>query len=556
MARMARAPGEAVQLLAVSALLAVLGLAVSLFVIQVLNRYVTHGVSGTLLTLTAGAVLAVAAEHQLRKLRWVIAEAIAGDQDRRLATGVFGLTLTADLRAQAAWSPAAREELVRGTERARAAFGPAGLTTIADLPFSLMVLAVLALLSPTLAVVTGGFCAGLALLAWIDQRRLAAPAAAMNRATGEVNALVAAAVHAAETVRHFRAHAALMERWRILAEQARLTGERVGWLHLHGASLTQATQGLLSIAVIAVGGMQVVAGTLDVGTLVGANLIAGRVLSPFGRIVQYGRTLRTAAAALAEARRFAGVAVERAGGRTLADWTGGLTLSGVAASFPGREEPVFSGLDVTVEPGGVVVLTGRNGSGKSTLLKLLAGLIEPSRGQVLANGADLRVLSLDWWRSQVSYLPQEPLFLPGTLRDNLRLARPDATDADLLRALAEADLADLVNRHPRHLDLVLEDGGRTLAPGIRRRLGLARALVTDGPLYLLDEPTEGLDREGAQLVYQRLIALARRGRTLIIASHDPVILNGARCIVRLDGAASGVQPPVPMPMPATVRAAQ
>lgn len=552
LARMARTPRQTAHLLAVSALMAVLGLTVSLFVTQVLNRYVTHGVSGTLMTLTAGAVLAVAAEHQLRTLRWMIAAEIAGDQDRRLTTGVFGLMLTSDLRTQAAWNPAARADLVRGAEQARTAFGPAGLTAVADLPFALMVLTVLALLSPVLAGVAAAYCAALALLAWLGQRRLVGPAATLNRAAGEINALVAGAVHAPETVRHFRAHTALMERWHTLNERARLIGDQVDGIHLHAGSLTQVMQGLLAVTVIAVGGMQVVAGTLDIGTLVGANLIAGRVLMPFGRIVQHGRTLRTAATALAEARRFAGAAVERTGGRTLPDWTGGIALSGVAVAFPGQERPVLSGLDLEVGAGGVVALTGRNGSGKSVLLKVLAGLIDPTRGQVLVDGVDLRLLSLDWWRSRVSYLPQEPLFLPGTLRENLYLARPGATDADLLQALADADLIDLVNRHPRHLDMVIDEGGRTLAPGIRRRLGLARALLIDGPLYLLDEPSEGLDRDGAQVVYQRLIALAQRGRTLVIATHDPVILNGARRVIRLDGAGTGQEFPATPPL----RAAQ
>lgn len=542
-ARLARAPGETARLLAITALLAVLGLTVSLFVMQVLNRYVTHGVSGTLLTLTVGALLAVTAEHQLRKLRWVIAESIAGDQDRRLATGVFGLLLTADLRAQTPWSAAAREELMRGVERARVAFGPAGLTVVADLPFSLLVLTVLALLSPTLAGITAAFCALLALQAWLDQRRLTPPSATLARASGEVNALVSSAVHAGETVRHFRAQTALMGRWQRLTEQVWAIGDRTGWVQIGGASLTQVTQALLGVAIVGVGAVQVVAGTLDVGTLVGANLIAGRALMPFGRIVQYGRTLRAAATAVAEARRFAEVAVERSGGRALPSWNGALTLNDLAIAFPGQDGPLFSNLTVTVAAGGVVALTGRNGAGKSALLKTIAGLMEPSQGQILADGIDRRLLALDWWRSRVSYLPQEPLFLPGSLRDNLRLARPEANDDDLLRCLADADLSGFVERHPQHLGMILDNGGRTLAPGIRRRLGLARALVTDGPLYLLDEPSEGLDREGARVVYQRLIDLAQRGRTLIIATHDPVILNGTHCVVHLDGPRSGLRAP-------------
>ncbi|WP_448203754.1 ATP-binding cassette domain-containing protein [Azospirillum sp. sgz302134] len=548
LARLARSPAATGQVLAASALISVLGLAVSLYTIQILNRFVSNGVTGTLLTLTAGVGLAVVAEHQLRKLRWSIAETIAGDQERRLAVGTYGLLLTARQNDRLGWPAAVQEDLLRGIERAAGALGPAGITALADLPFAVAVLAVLTLLSPVLGAVTALFCAALALQAWRDQRRLALPTAQFAQASAQAGALVGAAVGTGETIRHFRGQARMMALWQAANRQAQGLGRLIGWIQLGGGSLTQVVQSLLGVAVVAAGALEVVAGQLDVATLVGANMIAGRVLMPFGRIVQLGASLHKAGTALTQARRFAEVAVEREGGRTLPDWRGQISLRGVAFGYPGQEEPAFGPLDLDIEPGGVVVVTGRNGTGKSTLVKVVAGLLDPVRGRILADGVDVRQLSLDWWRGRVSYLPQEPEFLPGTLRDNLRLARPDASDADLLRCLAEADLARFVDSHPQGLDAVLENGGRTLSPGIRRRLALARALLADGALYLLDEPSEGLDREAAQIVYAQLIALARRGRTLLIVSHDPVILSSARTVVRLDQPASTNQPASPQPL--------
>ena len=526
--------------------MSVLGLASSLFVMQVLNRFVSHGVSGTLLMLSVGAALAIVAEHELRAVRWRLAEEVAGDQDRRLATGLFGLTLSTRHREQAAWPPAARLELLRGMEQARRALGPVGLTLVADLPFSLLVLLFLLLLSPVLAGVTVAFCAALALAAWMDQRRLREPTAQLGRALGESNGLVAAAAAASETVRCFRARDLLMARWRGVDERVADLARRVARLQLAGGSLAQTTQAALGVAIVAVGALQVVSGDLDVGTLIGANMIAGRALAPFGRVAQFGASLREAAAALTEARRFAAEAkTEPDGGRVLPDWRGAFRLENLAADFAGAAAPVFSGLTLSVPPGAVVAITGRNGCGKSTLMRLLAGLDEPAQGRILIDEADLRQMSLSWWRGRVSYLPQEPAFLPGSLRDNLLLARPDADDADLVRRLGEADLGSFLNNHPRHLDMELTDAGRTLSPGVRRRLGLARALVGDGALFLLDEPTEGLDRNGAQVVYQRLIALAQAGKTLIIATHDPLIIAGATYAVELNGAACGVRTSAP-----------
>lgn len=550
LSRLARAPRATGQLLAASALIGVLGLSVSLYTIQILGRYVNNGINGTLLTLTVGVGLALLAEHQLRRLRWSIAETVAGDREHRLAIGTFGLLLTARQSDRMGWSAASQEDLLRGIDRAAAALGPAGLTALADLPVAVATLAVLALLSPALGAVTALFCGVLALQAWRDQRRLAAPAAQAAHAAGEAGSLAGVAVRSGETIRHFRGQARMMAQWQAVHRRARGLDRLVGWVQLSGGSMTQVVQGLLGVTVVAAGALQVVNGTLDVATLVGANMIAGRALLPFGRIVQLGTTLHRAGAALSQARRFAAVAVEREGGRALPLWRGGIRLAGAAFTYPGRETPAFGPVDLAVDAGGVVVVAGANGTGKSTLLKVVAGLLDPTQGRIEADGVDLRQLSLDWWRGRVSYLPQEPAFLPGTLRDNLLLARPGADEADLLRCLADAGLGRFVDGHPRGLDMVIEDGGRTLSPGIRRRIGLARALLTDGDLYLLDEPTEALDRDGAQLVYARLIELARRGRTLLIVSHDPVILSGAQTVLRLDQPAGSGTAARPQPRPA------
>ena len=326
-----------------------------------------------------------------------------------------------------------------------------------------------------------------------------------------------------------------MERWRAATAEARATRAAIATRQHDGGALIQAMQALMGATLIAVGAMLVVAGQLDVGALIGANLIAARALAPLTRLVQMGKALASAEQSLGAARAFAATPVESEGRKTLSGWSGRLELDGVGLIYPGAAAPLFSALKLDLEPGGVLVITGRNGTGKSSLLRLIAGLIEPSRGQIRVDGVDLRQISLDWWRRQVSWQPQEPVFLEGTLRENLAAARPDADEAAMLRSLAQAGLQEMIDRHPAGLDQMLAGGGRTLAPGLRRRLAMARAMLVDGPLVLLDEPSEGLDREGAQAVYALLIDLARRGKTLVVISHDPVILGGAKLLLRFDG---------------------
>lgn len=533
-ARMGRSPGRTAGLFAVTAVMSLLGLAVSLFVIQVLNRYVVHGVNGTLITLAVGAVLALATEHLLRRLRWRLAEEIAGERDRQLVASVFGLMLTARHREQAAWPPHQRLEILNALERSRQALGPTGLTVLADLPFSLLILTALYLMSPLLSGITAAFCAALALLAWLDQSAQTKPARALAQARTAMGALAAAAANADETVRCFNAHDAMMAQWRRLEAAANDLARYAGWTQLTGESLAQLTQGAMSVAVVSAGAVMAAGGELDVGTLVGANLIAARALQPFARAVRFGASLRAASSALTEARRFAVVETEPTTGRTLPEWRGGLRLDQLTFFHPGAEKPVIAGLSGDVVPGSAVAVVGRNGIGKSTLLRLFAGLETPGEGRILADDVDLRRVSLPWWRAAVSYLPQEPEFLPGTLRENLRYVRPAATEDELFACLRAADLQGFVDAHPRRLDMEIVNGGRALPPALRRRLGLARALVGGGRLVLLDEPSEGLDSDGRQTVYQRLIDLARGGRTLIIATHDEKIIAGASVVIDLN----------------------
>ena len=534
-ARMIRNRPAAAYLLLASLVVNVLGLMSSLYVIQVLNRYVSYGVSGTLASLTVGVAIAIGAEYLFRRLRLQLAEEIVGDAAERLAVGVFGLMLTARVDALEQRPAGERAELVRGIERAEQALGAANLAALADVPFSALFLLALALLSGPLALVAVLFCSASVVMAWRGQQQLAQPLQTLNGLGERVGALVGATIAAADTIRHFHGAPLLMERWRAATAEARATRAAVAVRQHHGGALIQAMQALMGAALIAVGAVLVVLGQLDVGALIGANLIAARALAPLTRLVQMGKSLKSAEQSLAAARRFAATAGEPEGRKTLPGWSGRLELDTVGLIYPGAVAPLFSSLKLDLEPGSVLVVTGRNGTGKSSLLRLIAGVVEPSRGQIRIDGVDLRQISLEWWRRQVSWLPQEPVFLDATLRENLAAVRPGADEAAMLRCLATTGLQELADRHPAGLDQVLAAGGRTLAPGLRRRLAMARALLVDGPLVLLDEPSEGLDREGAQTVYTLLIDLARRGKTLVVISHDPVILNGAKLLLRFDG---------------------
>jgi ATP-binding cassette subfamily C protein LapB len=298
-------------------------------------------------------------------------------------------------------------------------------------------------------------------------------------------------------------------------------------------SLTQSATALMSVAVIAVGAILVVEGKLDVGAMIGANILAVRALQPVSRFSQLGESFAKARRSLALLAEFSRIPLEPSSGSAKSDYRGAVELRDVAFIYPGSNTPLFESLSIKLPPGAILVVNGSNGTGKTTLARLLIGLLDPSRGHVLADGLDLRQVTPEWWRRQVIYLPQEPSFLNATIEQNIRVANPDIDNAGLNRVIDLAGLRRFLDESEKGFETPISQDGRQLSLGIRRRLALARALSTAGRLAVLDEPTEGLDKEGCAAVYGVLNELARRGHTIVVISHDPNILKGAHAVVDL-----------------------
>ena len=157
-------------------------------------------------------------------------------------------------------------------------------------------------------------------------------------------------------------------------------------------------------------------------------------------------------------------------------------------------------------------------------------MLEPTRGQIFADGLDLRQMLPEWWRRQIIYLPQEPVFFDGTIRDNLLTQKPELDDRSLQEIVNRAGLGRFLDASPDGLETMLVNGGMNLAVGIRKRIALARALVSDGMLVVFDEPVGGLDNEGIVVVSTVMRDLLQSGRSLVVCSHNPNILqaNGFR----------------------------
>ena len=532
--RFAGHPWITAELLLASLIANVLALASSLFVIQVLNRYVAYGVGATLATLTVGVIAAVLLEVLFRHARLLLAAGMIGENDENRAVGAFGIMLTAKWSALSKMPAGLRRETLRGLDTVETVYNANNITAVLDVPFALLLVLALVLLSPPLGAIAAVFIVAVFAFSIVSQRLMRRPMQRLTEVSSIGNTLAAAADQAADTVRAFNGHDQMMNAWRKYVSVVQGLRRKIGAGQGMTQTVSYTAQALMGVAIIAVGAVLVTLGHLDVGTMIGCNILASRALGPITKFAQLNDQMARAAQAIQRVRALVDMPTEPDGGTVFNNFRGGIEFRDVSFAYPGKSEPLFESTSLKLAPGSVLMVTGKNGSGKTTFARLLAGLLDPTRGQILADGVDLRQIEPRWWRTQIAYLPQEPTFLNGTIRENLTSLNPQIDDEALSKIVSRAGLAPFVNSSPKGLDAEIVGNGHALALGIRRRLALARALSGAPKLAVFDEPTEALDADGCAAVYAVMHDLSQQGATMIVFSHDPALLRGARAVLDLN----------------------
>jgi len=284
------------------------------------------------------------------------------------------------------------------------------------------------------------------------------------------------------------------------------------------------------------GTLLIVAGTMTVGALTVFLAYLSKFFKPVQDLAKMTNTIAQTSVGLERIQRILAadeVIAERADAADPGTSRGEITFDHVAFGY-GADAPVLRDVSCTIKAGEVVGIVGPTGGGKSTVVSLIPRFYDPTGGRVLIDGVDIRSYTISGLRRQIGFVLQETVLFHGTVRDNIAYGRPDATSQEIVAAAKLANADEFIARMPHGYDTMVGERGDTLSGGQRQRIGIARALIRNSPILILDEPTAALDTESEQLVIEGLERLMK-GRTVIMIAHRLSTIRDADKIIVLKG---------------------
>ncbi len=518
-----------------SLLINLLGLMVPLFVMQTYDRVVPNQAVSTLWVLVAGLFIGTAFEMVLRMVRAHLLDQAGKKTDLILSATLFERITGMSMKARPA-TIGGFAQSIHDFQGLREFLTAVTLTSIIDLPFVALMLVVVGLLGGWLVVIpliAFPLAVGFALIIQIRLRDTVEKSLSLGAVR---QALLIETLGGLETLKANGAESERQYHW----EQ---TNGAIARLDAHARNLSSlASNGTLFIqqfcgmATIVAGVYSIIAGNLSVGALVATYMLGSRVLAPLGQIAGLITRYQQAQLTMRSTDALMALPQERQAEQQALEHTslkGGVAVSHVSFRYPGQTAAALNDVNLTLQPGERIGIVGRSGSGKSTLGRLLMGFYHPDEGQVLLDNLDLRQLDIADLRSQIGYVAHDLPLLAGSLRDNLTLGARHVSDARMLEVAELTGVTELARQHPQGFDRPVGERGQLLSGGQRQAVLLARALLLEPPILILDEPTSHMDNSSEEQLRQRLLDWVP-GKTVLLVTHRTSMLSLVDRLLVLD----------------------
>ena len=521
-----------IKILIASFLVNLLALATPIYVIQVLQRYIAYGVTSTLFTLVIGVSFIVIFEFFFRNIRHRMA------REYELSNIVLMNTVLNKLSSIKSHiyetSSNFRNDIInKNLLIIQNVYSATRFLIIIDVPFSLIFLIALFLIHYQLGFLTLIFLTLPFIVNSVYREKLDNLSKQGDLLNVNSYRIFDNVITRNITIKFHNLIKAISANWNFIANKIASNRENTESEKNLINSYTTGISSFLTIVIIGWGATLAVDGQISVGALIGANILAARALMPIVKFTQMQDSVLKGQNANNDIKNFLSISSDKNQGRELRNYKAEISCTNIQFTYPNKRNPIFENLNFTADVGKILVITGVNGSGKSTLIKTIAGILELSKGQILVDQVDLSQLSLNWYRKQIIYSPQEPKFIDGSLAENI-IGTNKIENKALNTVLKDADLLNYINNHEKGISMNLDNRGEELALGIRKRISIARSIINDGQIVIFDEPTEGLDEVGKQSVIKLIDKFKKKNKTIIIATNDQDIINNSEKLVDLN----------------------
>ena len=501
-------------------------LALPMYSMTVYDRVIPNRAQETLWVLSIGVLLMLVFDLVLKTLRSYILDTAGKRIDVTLSANimerVLGLRMTD--RPASVGSFAAN---LRAFESVRDFVASATITTLVDLPFVAVFLIVIVWISPWFLVPLLACIGALLVVSLVAQQKLQELVEVTHRATAQRNASLVESLVGIETLKFMVAESSFQRKWEQSTVFLAQNGMKLKFLSTATLNIAQALQQLASILVVIVGVYLLMDNRVSMGGIIAASMLGGRAMAPFGQIAGLLMQFHNAKSGLGAIESHMKMTPERPEQATFlhrASFQGAIEFRNVTFVYPGQQNPALRNVSFKIQPGEKVAFIGRVGSGKSTIQRLILGLYTPTEGAILIDGIDLRQIDPAELRRAAGFVSQDVHLFYGSLRENIALGAPFASDHDVVVAADTAGVTEFANRHPRGFDMLIGERGESLSGGQRQAVGIARAVLNDAPILLLDEPSSAMDFQSEDQLKAR-IGHFTKGKTVVLVTHRTSLLE-------------------------------
>lgn len=513
----------------------VLAIATSIFSMQVYDRVIPNRAESTLWVLTLGVLIACTLDFVLRTIRGYFLDRAGKTLDRKVSTSLFSHILQIQMvaRPQSAGSFANN---MSQYETLRDFFTSVSLSSLVDLPFLFIFVALIYFLSGPVVIVPLLLIPLVLLVSFLVQIPMRKAVERSYRESAQKQAVLIEALNGLDTIKAASAEGQMQRDWDgyVAASSQSSMASRL-WSTL-GVNFVMFASNLSFVMVLLVGAYLTFEGKMTSGAMVAASMLTSRAMAPLGQIANLIIRFHQSWTALKGLNRLMKLPIERPAGKVFLrrpHIAGDIEFRNVSFKYPGAQTPALLNVSFKLKAGERVGIVGRIGSGKTTIERLVLGLFSPNDGAVLLDGTDIRQLDPTDLRQSVGCVLQDPHLFFGSVKDNIILGAPYVDEASVIRAATLAGVDQFVRQHPLGYDMPVGEGGRYLSGGQRQSISLARALLLDPSILILDEPTSSMDNASENSL-KRHLSLITPGKTVIVITHRSSMLSIVDRLIVLD----------------------